>query len=526
MLIPIKRALISVTDKTNLKELAQVLNGFGTEIISTGGTGAFLAEAGIPFTEISKITGNPEAFGGRMKTISFSIESALLYDRERDAAEAAALNIAPIDMVICNLYNFEKYYAAGEPFEKLIEHIDVGGPTMIRAAAKNYRYVSVVTDIHDYPLLVTELKQNDGALTLERRMALMLKAFNLTADYDSAIAQALNKLSGNDTLRLSFTGGKTLRYGENSHQQASYYRLAGCPSALYDMEVLHGMEVSYNNILDVQAAIETVLTLHNTGCVIVKHNNPCGIAEGAEQRRAFELAWQGDPVSAFGGIIAFNTTAELEAVRYLDLHNEDKSKKKFVEIVAAPNFSAEALEYLKQQKNLRIIRFNKEMFRSEEELRIANNTLLRQSKDDTLYSKIEPVTVQSLSAEADKDLVAFGLKAVQYIKSNAIALVMRTPDRYLQLIGMGSGQPNRVDSVGLAVTKAKKNLEVETLAGQDLLLASDAFFPFEDNIDLAFAAGITKIVQPGGSIRDKHVINRCNELGVSMALTGNRHFKH
>lgn len=525
-MIKIQRALISVTDKTNLRELAEILHAQGTEIISTGGTGAFLTEAGIPFTEISTVTGNPEAFGGRMKTISFNIESALLFDREKDAAEAAKLKIQPIDLVVCNLYAFEKYREAGTELSELIHHIDIGGPTMIRAAAKNFKYVAVVTDIHDYDSVISELRANAGALGYETRKRLMAKAFNLTADYDAAIAQAMDSFNGADSLRLSFTGGKTLRYGENSHQQASLYRLAGKASALYDMEVLHGMEVSYNNILDVQAAIETVSTFSHTGCVIVKHNNPCGMAEGKSQRRAFELAWEGDTVSAFGGIIAFNTEATLEAVSYLAFDAEDKSKRKFVEIVAAPSFADDALAYLKQQKNLRIIRFLTEMIKATEELRVSNNTLLRQSKDDTLYSKMESVTETLFDIEKQKDLAAFGLRAVQYIKSNAIALVMRTAEDYLQLIGMGSGQPNRVNSVGLAVAKAKKNLGVDTLAGIDVLLVSDAFFPFEDNIDLAHEAGIAKIIQPGGSIRDKHVIARCNELGVSMALTGCRHFKH
>lgn len=525
--IKIARALLSVTDKTNLLPLAETLVKHGCEIISTGGTGKALAEAGIPFTEISRVSGNPEAFGGRMKTISFNVESAILYDRERDAVEAAELGITPIDMVVCNLYPFEQYQKAGTGLEQLIEYIDIGGPTMIRAAAKNYKSVVVVTDVHDYDSLIAELDAGAGTISLQTRKQLMAKAFNRTADYDSAIAQAMDGFVGTQSLRLSFTGGKTLRYGENSHQQAMYYRAssADLPS-LYDIQVLHGIEVSYNNILDLQAAVETVATLHRQGCAVIKHNNPCGMAESDDQRKSLELAWAADTVSAFGGIIAFNSVVTLETAKFFMYDAEDKSQRKFIEIIAAPAFDADALSYLQLQKNLRVVTYSKDMLRAPEEMRIANNALLRQSKDDTLYSKLELATDKEFDVELHKELIAFGLKAVRHIKSNAIALVRKTEEGANQLIGMGSGQPNRVNSVGLAIAKAKSNLGTDTLQGQGIMLISDAFFPFTDNIDLAHEAGISIIVQPGGSIRDKYVVEQCRSYGMHLIITGTRHFKH
>jgi phosphoribosylaminoimidazolecarboxamide formyltransferase/IMP cyclohydrolase len=331
--LKIKRALLSVTDKTNIVALARSLQSIGCEIISTGGTAKVLGEAGITYTEISKVTGNPEAFGGRMKTISFAIESALLYDREKDIEEADRLGITPIDLVACNLYPFEAYQKAGTALDELIHYIDIGGPTMIRAAAKNFAFVTVLTDPLDYPGLIKELRDTGGSISYDTRKELMAKAFNLTADYDSAIAQAMDAFCDRKSVRLSLTGGKTLRYGENSHQSAAFYRLSASDSSLYDIKTVNGIELSYNNILDLQAAVEAVSVLNDSACVIVKHNNPCGMAESDSLRTSLELAWAGDPVSAYGGIIAFNKEVKLADITSLNMTTRTKRRRNSLKLL-------------------------------------------------------------------------------------------------------------------------------------------------------------------------------------------------
>ncbi len=533
--IKIKRALFSVSDKTGVEALARALHEQGCQIISTGGTKTVLEQAGIPVIEISQVTGNPEAFGGRMKTISFQIESALLFDREKDAAEAQALGIEPIDMVVCNLYPFERVKNQGVDFDTLIENIDIGGPTMVRAAAKNFKYVAVVTDPQDYPDLVQELKVNDGALSYETRFRLMRKAFNLTADYDAMIATTMDETAGELSVRLAFHQAKILRYGENSHQQAFFLRQRRVADSLHDLQFLHGKELSYNNIVDLYSALDAVRDFSNTACAIIKHNNPCGLCEGDDQRKVFELAWAGDPVSAFGSVIAFNRKVELETARFLQLDAENKMERKFVEVIAAPDFAPEAIEYLKQHKNLRLVRFEPKRVAQEQEFKILAGSLLLQTSDKKLLEKKEIVTQQK--ATVDDDLLTFGLLAVRQLKSNAIAVV-RKKDGYLQLLGMGCGQPNRVNSTRLALERSRENLKnefngkaeaLETYIKEQMaqaVLVSDAFFPFPDNVEIAASYGIKTIVQPGGSIRDKSVIQKCDELGLAMIFTGIRHFKH
>lgn len=537
LLIPIKRALISVSDKTGVIELAQSLADAGCEIISTGGTQKKLEEAGIATTEISKVTGNPEAFGGRMKTISFNIESALLFDREKDAAEAAALNIEPIDLVVCNLYPFQKVLEQGADFETLIENIDIGGPTMIRAAAKNFKYVATVTQPTDYTELMAQLKSNKGALTYDFRKKLMTKAFNHTADYDALIATTMDKEIGVHSLRLGFEEGTDLRYGENSHQAARFYKQKGSTNALFDLNVLHGKALSFNNILDINGAIEAIKEATRPACSVIKHSNPCGLCEGDDQAALLQLAWAGDPISAFGSIIAFNRTVNLETVQFFELDNEDKSKRKFVEVVIAPSFTADALAYLQQHKNLRIIEFDVAALTEGMDYRYMNGSLLVQGADNQLHAKLDVVTEKAVDMAVEQPLIEFGLRAIKTIKSNSIAIV-RFKDGYAQLLGMGAGQPNRLVATKLSIEKCRENLrneftgnaeDFEAYVAQELgnaWLISDAFFPFADNVELAAAAGLRKIVQPGGSIRDKSVVNTCNELGVSMVFTGIRHFKH
>ena len=533
--IQIKRALISVSDKSGIESLAKVLHQAGVQIISTGGTRKILEQAGIPVIEISEVTHNPEAFGGRMKTISFQIESALLFDREKDAQEATKLGIEPIDMVVCNLYPFERVKNKGVDFDTLIENIDIGGPTMVRAAAKNFKYVAVVTDPQDYPEIVRELQENKGALSYETRFKLMRKAFNLTADYDAMIATTMDETAGELSVRLAFDQAKILRYGENSHQQAFFLRQRKTPLSLYDLQALHGKELSYNNIVDLYSALDAVRDFKQIACAIIKHNNPCGLAVGQDQRTVFEKAWAGDPVSAFGSVIAFNTKVGRKTVEFLHLDAEDKSQRKFVEIVAAPDFEQDALDYLFLHKNLRVVRFDPNHLQASMEYRVLAGAMLAQTPDRKLLEKTEIVTESK--TELEPELLEFGLIAVRQLKSNAIAVVRKNGDD-LQLLGMGCGQPNRVNSTHLALERSVQNLRNEFNGDEQALqdyikrelgkavLISDAFFPFPDNVEIAANYGIKTIVQPGGSIRDKSVIKRCDELGVAMIFTGLRHFKH
>ncbi len=535
LLVPIRRALISVSDKTDVVELAQTLLAQGCEIISTGGTQRQLQAAGIATTDISTVTGNPEAFGGRMKTISFNIESALLFDRIKDAQEAADLNIQAIDLVVCNLYPFEQVLKQGAGFETLIENIDIGGPTMIRAAAKNFKYVTTVTQPSDYAALMTELQQQNGATSYAFRKQLMTRAFNHTADYDALIATTMDKEQEVESLRLRFEQGTGLRYGENSHQSAQFYRQTGIEHSLYDMEVLHGKALSFNNILDINGALESIREAERPACAVIKHSNPCGLCEGDHQADLLRLAWAGDPISAFGSIIAFNRKVTLETVQFFELDHADKSRRKFVEVVVAPAFTDEALAYLQQHKNLRIIQFDAAVLDTPKDYRYLNGSLLAQDADNQLHDKLDLVTEIPVVMSVEQALIEFGLRAIKTIKSNSIAIV-RFKDGYAQLLGMGAGQPNRLIATKLAIEKSRENLQndytgkdFESHVAQELSkawLISDAFFPFADNIELAAQAGIRKVVQPGGSIRDKSVIKACNELGVSMVFTGIRHFKH
>lgn len=532
----IKRALLSVSDKKGIVALARTLRTFDCEIISTGGTKKVLQNAGIDVVDISSVTGNPEAFGGRMKTISFAIESALLFDRERDADEAAALGIQPIDMVVCNLYPFDKVKAQGADLATLIENIDIGGPTMVRASAKNYKFVATLTDVQDYQTIIAELQASDGALSLKTRFKLMRKAFNHTADYDSLIATTMDEQAGAMSLRYHFTGGRALRYGENSHQKGWIYRDAAAGKSLYDCVFLHGKELSYNNFNDIQGAIDAVKELGRFGVSVIKHSNPCGLAEADDQRVALENAWGGDPVSAFGSIVAFNQPVNRHTVSFFELNNEDKSRRKFVEVVVAPDFSEDALQYLMFHKNLRVIRFDPQNSANAFDLKYLAGSLLVQDADVAMFSKMELKTRRTIDLDASRALIEFGIKGMRQVKSNSIVIVRKTQDGGYQLLGMGAGQPNRLISTRLAIEKARENLQNE-YTGNDFeayvktvfakaILVSDAYFPFPDNIEIAAAAGIKTIVQPGGSIRDKKVIKACDQLGLAMVFTGLRHFKH
>ncbi len=529
-MIQIKRALLSVSDKTGIVDFARKLKELDVEIISTGGTGKKLEDSGIPYTKIEEVTGNPEAFGGRMKTISFHIESALLFDREKDKQEAERLSIKPIDLVVCNLYPFSEVVKQKKSFETWIENIDIGGPTMIRAAAKNFKYVSVLTTPADYNEFLEHLTENKGKTSYDFRRKLMTKAFNHTADYDSLIAQVMDYETGQKSLRLHFTDGKSLRYGENSHQEAFMYRKAESPDSYHSIKLLNGKDLSYNNILDIQAAVQSVEELSEQACVVIKHSNPCGLAQSSKQQEALRLAWQGDPISAFGSIIAFNSTLSKETVSFFQLNNPDKSKRKFIEVIVAPKIEPEALEYLSYHKNLRVIEYAPKA-KSNFDMRFVEDTLLCQEKDTQLFKELRCADPSFVLTDARKKMIEFGLKAVKHIKSNAIVIVGEKEGSYY-MTGMGAGQPNRLISTQLAISKTKDFIRSEqgtasvADAMQNLWLVSDAFFPFADNVELAAKENIKYIAQPGGSIRDKSVTETCKQLGVQMVFTGLRHFKH
>ena len=538
----IRRAVFSLSDRTGVLPLARALHDHGCELIATGGTGRDLEAGGLPTTPIAAITGNPEAFGGRMKTLSFPFESALLYDRERDAQEATSLGIQPIDMVVCNLYPFAEHRDAGADMATLIEDVDIGGPTMLRSAAKNYRYVAVVCDPEDYAPLVAELEQNNGALTLDTRERLMRKAFNHTADYDAMIAQTMDRRSGSPSLRLSFTAGRSLNGGENDHQRGWVFRSTAAGPSLADAPLLSGRPLSYNNYVDVLGAVEAVRDLGRAGCAVIKHTNPCGLCESDDQRRAADLAWAGDPVSAFGSVVAFNRPLTRHAAEFLALDAADRRRRKFVVAVVAPEFEPSALEYLQQKESLRVLRFDAKQLRPEREYRVLANTCLMQEPDTALFEKLNLAISGPTKPDLAPDgpfsrLLAFGLHAVRQVKSNAVVIVQATDTGDLQLLGMGAGQPNRVVSTQLALDRARATLAARATAATDVedivrrglanaLLVSEAFFPFPDSVDVAAQAGVQTIVQPGGSIRDEQVFARCSELGVTMLTTGMRHFKH
>ena len=536
-MITVKRALLSVWDKTGVVELAQVLHKQGCELISTGGTKVALVEAGLPVTDIESVSGNPEAFGGRMKTISFNVESALLFDRERDAQEARSLGIGPIDMVVCNLYPFQQVVQRRGPTDELVENLDIGGPTMVRAAAKNFRWVAAVTDPMDYASLAAELNENSGAVSLSTRERLMRKAFNLTADYDSAVASAFEQQAGNPAIRFHFRHQNELRYGENSHQKGHLYRQSDAEHSLADLELLGGKELSYNNIADVNAAVACTRDLSSHGCAVIKHLNPCGLAQGDDQPSVLAAAWASDPVSAFGSVIAFNRPLTLAAAQFLQLDHSRKHRR-FVEVVVAPDYEPRCRNYLGSNPNLRIVRYQPPASPQSHDYRFLPGALLVQDADNRLYDSIEWATRQRPES-VDEELVRFGIIAVRQIRSNAIAIVRRREDGILQLLGMGGGQPNRVISARLALDKCRENLELEFEAADDdqadasmaramrsAVLFSDAFFPFADSIELAAERGIKTVFQPGGSMRDKSVVKRCDELEVALAMTGIRHFKH
>ncbi len=511
----IKRALLSVSDKTGIKKLGKFLVNAGVEIISTGGTAKALAEDKIPVTPIEKITGNPEAFQGRMKTISFQTISALLFQRgnEKDEAQAQELNIEPIDLLVCNFYPFQS--TMDEEENLFIKNIDIGGPTMVRAAAKNF--ISVLTSPSQYGECMREMEENKSCMGLDSRRKLSAQAFKHTADYEVIIAQEMSKrYSKEKSMWLPFFQGKTLRYGENPHQEAVHYR---CPwlgnSSLVSADIIQGKPLSYNNIIDAdvayRAAHDALMANQKTGAAVavIKHLNPCGLAVAPSGEKALELAWAGDPISAFGSVIC--------STQEINFHMAQWLKDKFIEVLVAPSIDPEAMKLFTKKKNLRILLCSSPAGEKEKMIRSILGGVLIQDEDLYVEEDFKSVTEARFDAT---HLAQFGVMAAKHLKSNAIALVEKNKDS-MQLVGAGMGQPNRIDSLELlAGFRAKgKNFK-------EILLASDAFFPFTDIIESAARLGIQRIVQPGGSIRDQEIIEACNQHKIAMAFTGRRHFRH
>ena len=519
----VQRALISVSDKTGLVEFAQGLAARNIEILSTGGTYKALQQAGLAVREVSEYTGFPEMMDGRVKTLHPKVHGGILGRRGQDDQVMADNGISRIDLVVVNLYPFEQTVAKPDcSLDDAIENIDIGGPTMVRAAAKNHAHVGIVTNPSDYARVLDELAANDGALTDAFRFDLAIKAFEHTAAYDSAIANYFGRLvaPGNDpfprTFNLNFTKAQDMRYGENPHQRSAFYvEKTPQEASISTARQLQGKELSYNNIADTDAALECVKSFVKPACVIVKHANPCGVAVSLDGiGAAYELAFQTDPESAFGGIIAFNR--ELDAATAKAIVD-----RQFVEVIIAPKVSAEALAVTAAKQNVRVLECGEwdagKALQAFDYKRV-NGGLLVQDRDTGMITESDlKVVTKRVPTEAEMHDLIFAWKVAKFVKSNAIVYAKNR-----QTIGVGAGQMSRVNSARIAAIKAEHaGLEVK-----NAVMASDAFFPFRDGIDNAAANGIACVIQPGGSIRDEEVIAAADEHGMAMVFTGMRHFRH
>ncbi len=514
----IQRALLSVSDKTGIVDFARALHSMGVALLSTGGTARSLREAGIPVTEVSEHTGFPEMLDGRVKTLHPMIHGGLLGRRDHPGHVAAMAEhaIAPIDLIAVNLYPFRETIAKpGCTLEDAIENIDIGGPAMVRSAAKNHRHVVVLTDPSDYAQVLQEMAEQAAAVSFATRFRLACKAYAHTAEYDGAIADWLALQAQPEEapfpprLHLHFVKAQSLRYGENPHQQAAFYRDANpAPGTLASWRQHQGKELSYNNIADSDAAWECVRGLADTACVIVKHANPCGVALGESPLEAYARAFATDTTSAFGGIIAFN--------RAVDLAAAEAVTGQFAEVVIAPAYSPEALERFRTKGNVRVLEVALAGGANAWEYKRVGGGLLMQSPDLASTSEFKVVTARAPDASQLADL-HFAAHVAQFVKSNAVVFCAGG-----RTLGVGAGQMSRVDSTRIATRKAQD-------AGLSLsgsVCASDAFFPFRDGVDVIAAAGAVAIVQPGGSLRDAEVVAAANEHGMAMVLTGVRHFRH
>jgi phosphoribosylaminoimidazolecarboxamide formyltransferase/IMP cyclohydrolase len=535
-LMPHLTALLSVSDKTGVLELARALDALGVKLLSTGGTAKLLADAGLPVTEVADHTGFPEMLDGRVKTLHPTIHGGLLARRDLPAhmAALAAHGIATIDLLVVNLYPFEATVAkAGCTLEDAIENIDIGGPAMVRSAAKNWKDVAVLTDASQYAPVLAEL-QAGGAVSAATKFALAVAAFNRISNYDAAISDYLSSLRSDGTRALfpaqsnaRFVKLQDLRYGENPHQRAAFYRdLHPAPGSLVTAKQLQGKELSYNNIADADAAWECVKSFDTPACVIVKHANPCGVALGADAAQAYAKAFKTDPTSAYGGVIAFNCE--------LDAAGAELVAKQFVEVLMAPSFTAEALSVFAAKKNARLLQIalpnaqgaassragatDWEQGRNAQDVKRVGSGLLIQTADNHVLARSDLKCVTALQPTPQQlDDLLFAWTVAKFVKSNAIVFCGGG-----MTLGVGAGQMSRVDSARIAGIKA----ENAGLSLQGSAVASDAFFPFRDGLDVVIDAGAACVIQPGGSVRDDEVIAAANERGIAMVLTGVRHFRH
>jgi len=523
--VAIERALISVYDKRGVVEFARQLAALGIEIVSTGGTARLLREAGIGVRDVAELTGWPEMLGGRVKTLHPKVHGGILFQRgkEEDRKQAAEHSIVPIDLVVVNLYPFSATAARpGVSPEELIENIDIGGPAMVRSAAKNFQSVGVVTDPADYAAVAAELRDR-RELSLAMRLALARKAYARTARYDGEIATELERLAANagvtigpleklpERIHVALERRQAMRYGENPHQAAALYVPAGRPAAgLAGAKQLQGKELSYNNLVDLDAAWALAREFSRPAVAIIKHNNPCGAAEHESLREAYVQALACDPVSAFGGVLALN--------RPLDAATAEELGKLFVECIVAPGFEPAALKVFASKKNLRLLELPRDAAPEELELkRISGGVLVQEPDRHELAESDLKVATERAPTDAERRALLFGWKVAKHVKSNAIVFA-----REGRTVGVGAGQMSRVDSVKIAVIKAA----TAGLALAGSVVASDAFFPFPDGVEEAGKAGATAVIQPGGSLRDADVIAAANRLGMAMVFTGVRHFRH
>lgn len=509
-----KRALVSVSDKTGIVDFVKGLKAAGYEIISTGGTKKALDEAGLAPIGISEVTGFPEILDGRVKTLHPKVHGGLLAVRSNPdhMAQLKELNIECIDLVCVNLYPFKQtVQKEGVSHEEIIENIDIGGPSMLRSASKNYQSVTVVTDPADYDKVLNEIQTN-GDTTLATREALAAKVFRTTAQYDAMIADYLTKKEGNEfpeKLTITFDKVQDLRYGENPHQKAAFYKGMKPQYSLANAQQLHGKELSYNNIQDGNAAIEILKDFEGQHAAIgLKHMNPCGIGIGSSIEEAWDKCFEADSVSIFGGIVAFNDVVNVAVA--------EKLSKIFLEIVIAPDFEPEAFKILTKKKNIRLLKLDvTQEVNNKFKYTNVNDGLLVQELDTKKITKDDLKCVTDRKpTEEEIDQLLFAWKVVKHVKSNAIVLVKDN-----MTVGVGAGQMNRVGAAEIAIKEAGEK-------AKGSVLASDAFFPYRDTVDAAIKAGVTAVIQPGGSIRDQESIDACNEAGIAMVYTGVRHFKH
>lgn len=518
-MIKIKRALISVSDKAGILDLAKTLIKYNVEILSTGGTAKLFREAGIAVKDVSQHTGFPEMLDGRVKTLHPKIHGGLLAlrDNPEHMKTVKEHEIGLIDMVVVNLYPFEKVTSKKSvSLEEAIENIDIGGPSMLRSAAKNYKSVAVITNPARYQDVIKELENNSGILSDALLFDLALEVFERTSSYDRAIADFLSKRFSTDAfgtlpqqLTMSFQKADSLRYGENPHQAAAFYHDVHQKKGLVKMKQLHGKELSFNNILDLYAAVDIAYAFKNPAAVVIKHNNPCGVAEDKQLAKAYVNAWSCDKLSAFGGIIGLNRCVDVKTASAI-------SKSGFMECIIAPDFDQEALQVLTQKKNIRLMTLRQEDFiKDVYDLKKVPGGVLVQEMDvrELQLEDIKVVTKKKLT-KAQIESLLFGWKVVKYVKSNAIVLTKGT-----KTIGIGMGQTSRVDSADLALRRAGK-------LAKGACLSSDAFLPKADTVTIAAKAGIKAIIQTGGSIADPDVIKEADKRGIAMAVTGIRHFRH